>query len=104
MITSPSFICSKQVSLLQLMLSNSTSSFSDSTELNKIFNQLGITVSDETLHCYITKVVAFLSDDNTKTSFVTSIDNVDKGNPHASPEFWKYKIWITWNMSTSSTA
>ena len=91
MIISPSlFICIDQVSLLQLMLSNLTSSFSGSTELNKIFNQLGITVSDEILHLYITEVVALLSEDNIKSSFVpngftvTSIDNVDKGSPHAS--------------------
>ena len=88
------------MSLLQLMLSNLTSSFSGSTELNKIFNQLGITVSDETLHRYITKVVDLLSEDNMKTSFVpngftvTSIDNVDKGSPHASLRFGNTKYGL----------
>ena len=54
------------------MISNLTSSFSGSTELNKIFNQVGITVSDETLHRYITEVVVLLNEDNMKLSFVSS--------------------------------
>ena len=82
------------------MLSNLTSSFSGSTELNKIFNQLGITVSDETLHRYITEVVTLLNEDNMKSSFVsngftvTSIDNVDKGSPHASLSFGNTKYGL----------
>ena len=69
--------------------------------LNKIFNQLGITVSNETLHRYITNVVAFLSEDNMKkTSFVmncftvTSIDNVDKGSPYAPLSFGNTKYGL----------
>ena len=94
------FICNDQVSLLQLMLSNLTSSFSGSTELNKIFNQLDITVSDETLHRYITEVIALLNEDNMKSSFVsngftvTSIDNVDKGRPHVSLSFGNTKYGL----------
>ena len=78
------------------MLSNLTSSFSGSTELNKIFNQLGITVSDETLHRYITKVVALLNEDNMNSCFVsvTSINNVDKGSPHASLSFGNTKYGL----------
>ena len=82
------------------MLSNLTSSFSGSTELNKIFNQLDITVSDETLHRYITEVVTLLNEDNMKSSFVsngftvTSIDNVDKGSPHASLSFGNTKYGL----------
>ena len=96
------FICNDQVSLLTMliMLSNLTSSFSGSTELNKIFNQLGLTVSDETLHRYITEVVTLLNEDNMKSSFVsngftvTSIDNVDKGSPHASLSFGNTKYGL----------
>ena len=82
------------------MLSKLTSSYSGSTELNKIFNQLGITVSDETLHHYITEVVALLSEDNMKSSSVpngftvTSIDNVDKGSHHASLSFSNTKYGL----------
>ena len=84
------FLCNDNTSLMQMMLSNITASFSGSSELNKIFNQLGITVSYESLHRYITKVVNLMNEDNMKMSFVpndfvlTSIDNIDKGTPHAS--------------------
>ena len=66
---------------------------SGSSELNKIFSQLGITISYESLHCYITKFVNLMNEDNMKMSFVpdgfvlTSIDNIDKGTPHASLSF-----------------
>ena len=48
---------------------------------------------DESLHRYITKVVNLMNEDNMKMSFVpngfvlTSIDNIDKGTPHASLSF-----------------
>ena len=44
------FICNDKASLMQLLLSDVVASFSGSSELNRIFNQLGITVSYETIH------------------------------------------------------
>ena len=87
------FLCDGKASLMQMMLSNITASFSGSSELSKIFNQPGIIVSYESLHRYITKVVNLMNEDNMKMSFVpngfvlTSIDNMDKGTPHASLSF-----------------
>ena len=94
------FLCNDKASLMQMMLSNITASFSGSSELNKILNQFGITVSYESLHCYITKVVNLMNEDNMKMSFVpngfvlTSIDNIDKGTPHASLSFGSSKYGL----------
>ena len=87
------FTCNDKASLMQLLLSDVVASFSGSSELNRIFNQLGITVSYETIHCYITNVVDALIENHMKSSFVTdaflvtSVDNVDKGTPYASLSF-----------------
>ena len=81
------FICNDKASLMQLLLSYVVASFSGSSELNCIFNQLGITVSYETIHRYITNVVDALIENHMKSYFVTdaflvtSVDNVDKGTP-----------------------
>ena len=93
------FVCFS-VMMMQMMLSNIAASFSGSSELNKIFNQLGITVSYESLHRYITKVVNLMNEDNMKMSFVpngfvlTSVDNIDKGTPHASLSFGSSKCGL----------
>ena len=79
------FICHSEASLMQLMISDITASYSGSYELNRIFNQLGITVSRETLSRYITAVVNLISQNNMKESIatdrfvVTSVHNIDKG-------------------------
>ena len=78
---------------MQLMVSDIKASYSGSYELNKIFNQLGITVSRETLNHYITAVVNLMSQNNMKESLitdgfvVTSVDNIDKGTPNAALSF-----------------
>ena len=65
------FICNSEASLMQLMISDIMASYSVSCELNKIFNQLGITVSKGTLNRYITAIVDVMSQNNMRESFVT---------------------------------
>ena len=85
---------------MQLLLSYVVASFSGSSELNRIFNQLGITVSYETIHRYITNVVDALIENHMKSYFVTdaflvtSVDNVDKGTPYASLSFGNTKYGL----------
>ena len=75
------------------MVSDIKASCSGSYELNKIFNQLGITVSRENLNHYITAVVNLMSQNNMKESLitdgfvVTSVDNIDKGTLNAALSF-----------------
>ena len=94
------FICNSEASLMQLMISDITASYSGYCELNRIFNQLGITVSRETLNRYITAVVDVMSQNNMKESFVTdgfvitSVDNIDKGTPHAALSFGRNKYGL----------
>ena len=82
------------------MISDVTESYSGSYELNRIFNQLGITVSRETLNHYIMVVVNFMSQNNMKESFVTdgfvvtSVDNIDKGTPNAALSFGNNKYGL----------
>ena len=90
-------LCNDNSNLMQLLLSDIIAGFSGSTELNRIFNQLGITVSECSIKRYINVVVKSLTDDDMKTAFVpdgfiiTSVDNVDKGSPHASLSFGSTK-------------
>ena len=94
------FICNDKASLMQLLVSDIVASFSGSSELKCIFNQLGITVSYETIHCYITNVVDALIENCMKFSFVkdaflvTSVDNVDKGTPYALLSFGNTKYGL----------
>ena len=60
------FICNSEASLMQLMISDITASYSGSREHSRISSQLGITVSRETLNCYITVVVDVMSQNNMK--------------------------------------
>ena len=93
------FLCNDTANLMQLLLSDITASFSGSSELNRIFNQLGITVSEDTLQRYIMKVITLMTQDNMKTFsedafVVTSIDNVDKGSPYSTLEFGNTKYGL----------
>ena len=105
------FICNSEARLMQLMISDITASYSGSYELNRIFNQLGITVSRETLNSYIIAVVNLMSQNNMKESFptdgfvVTSVDDIDKGNPHGALSFGsnKYAWYICASPKTKTT-
>ena len=94
------FICSSEASFMQLMISDITASYSGSYELNRIFNQLGMTVSRETLNRYIIADVDLMSHNNMKESFVTdgfvvtSVDNINKGTPDAALSFGNDKYGL----------
>ena len=83
------FTLNHDANLMQVLLGDVTASLSASLEFTRILNRLGITVSNETLKRYRFDVVSKLKDENLKCFLdpdafsVATVDNVDKGIPHA---------------------